>query len=271
MEKPPRFATRRGQSSVGAGVRDREREYHDALYSDFAQQHFSRPAVVAFRRHLVSRILRVTAAGKSSRVLSIGCGIGETELLLAPHVGEILGIDLVPRAIIVACEAARRQQVQNVAFRSAAWESLYDLNGSFDLVLSIFFLHHLTEHELRSIPRCIRHLLRPGGIFYAVEPSSRRLSGAIGNLLIPNQMKKFQTADERPLVRSVIASQFEEFQFRVRTGWYDFWSTPVAGLLPGCRSIYRLARITDDLLVSIPGIRALSSNFELVLTRLDQH
>jgi ubiquinone/menaquinone biosynthesis C-methylase UbiE len=267
MEKPPRFATRRAQSCVRTGARDREREYHDALYSGFAQQLFSRPSVVAFRRHLVCRILRMTAAGKSSRVLSIGCGIGDTELLLAPHVGEVLGIDFVPRAITVACDTARRQQVQNVAFRSAAWESLSDLNGTFDVVLSIFSLHHLADFELRSIPLCVWHLLRPGGVFYAVEPSARRLSGAIGTLLIPKQMKKFQTVDERPLVRSAIAKQFEVFQFRVRTGWYDFLSTPIAGVLPECYSIYRLARITDDLLVSVPGIRAFSSNFELVATR----
>ena len=122
------------------------------------------------------------------------------------------------------------------------------------MVLSIFSLHHLTDFDLRGIPVCVRRLLRPGGVFYALEPSARRLSGAIGALLIPNLMKTFQTPDERPLVRSAIARQFEEQRFRVRLGLYDFCSTSIAGLLPGCRSIYRFARVADNSLVSIPGI-----------------
>jgi ubiquinone/menaquinone biosynthesis C-methylase UbiE len=247
-----------------AGARERELEYHDALYSGFAQQHFSRPAVVDFRRHLVGRILRKTGAGKSSRILSIGCGIGDTELLLAPHVGEILGIDLSPKAIMTACDGARRHRIQNVTFRVAPWESLNDLHPTFDVVLSIFFLHHLPDSELRCIPDGVRRVLRAGGLFYAVEPSANRLSGVVGKLLIPHLMKKYQTPDERPLVPRAVARQFEESQFRVRTGWYDFCSTPLAGILPGWRSTYRLARIADDLLISVPGIRAFSSNFELI-------
>ena len=249
-----------------AGAREREQAYHDELYSGFAQQHFSRPAVVEFRRHLAGHILRKTGTGKSSRILSIGCGIGDTELLLAPHVGEIFGIDLSPKAIMTACDTARRQRIRNVTFRAAEWESLSDLDPTFDLVLSIFFLHHLPDAELSRIPEGVGRLLRPGGVFYAIEPSARRLSGALGKLLIPNLMKKYQTPDERPLVPRAVASQFEESRFRVRTAWYDFGSTPIAGLLPEWRIAYRAARIADDLLISFPGIRAFSSNFELIAT-----
>ena len=64
-------------------VRSRELEYHDRLYSGFAQEHFSRPAVRALRQHLVRHILRAIPTG---RVLSLGCGIGDTELLLARQV-----------------------------------------------------------------------------------------------------------------------------------------------------------------------------------------
>src|SRR5580658_11388692 len=70
----------------------REIEYHEKLYSGFAQTHFAKPAVRALREHMVGRILKLTGAGKTSRVLSLGCGIGDTELLLAPHIGEVVGL-----------------------------------------------------------------------------------------------------------------------------------------------------------------------------------
>ena len=66
-------------------VRRRELDYHEKLYSGFAQEHFARPAVRALRADIVQRILSVTGADQTSRVLSLGCGIGDTELLLAPH------------------------------------------------------------------------------------------------------------------------------------------------------------------------------------------
>src|ERR1700742_574559 len=81
------------------GVLARELAYHEKLYSGFAQSHFARPAVRALRRNMVERILKLTGAGRQSRVLSLGCGIGDTELLLAPHVAELVGVDLAPSAV----------------------------------------------------------------------------------------------------------------------------------------------------------------------------
>ena len=48
---------------------------------------------------MVSRLLRLLPEPRSARVLSLGCGIGDTEILLAPHVKELCGVDLSPTAI----------------------------------------------------------------------------------------------------------------------------------------------------------------------------
>src|SRR5438067_3137089 len=89
-------------------VVERELRYHEKLYSGFAQAHFARPAVRALRAHMVTRILQATGAGPQSRVLSLGCGIGDTELLLAPKVSEVTGLDLSPAAIRQARADAER-------------------------------------------------------------------------------------------------------------------------------------------------------------------
>jgi hypothetical protein len=41
-------------------------------------------------------------------------------------------------------------------------------------------------------------------------------------------------------------------------------STPLAGLFPKWKSGYRGARKIDDVLVKTPGLRAFSSNFEVI-------
>src|SRR4051812_49080945 len=144
-------------------VLQRELEYHEKLYSGFAQSHFARPAVRALRAHMVRRILALTGAGRESRVLSLGCGIGDTELLLAPHVGELVGVDLSPAAIRQAREDAER-----VGIRNARFELGTHVEGQFDVAIAIFFLHHLPDAELAELPFRLREQLPAGGVFYSL-------------------------------------------------------------------------------------------------------
>ena len=238
---------------------DRELAYHEKLYSGFAQQHFAKPAVRAMRAHLVGRILSLTGAGKSSRVLSLGCGIGDTELLLAPHVAEVVGIDLSPTAIRQARADAERLGIRNVRFEQGTTAS-----GRFDVVIAIFFLHHLPDAELAALPGQLRELLVAGGRFYSLDPSRHRLSGRVGSLLFPRLIEKYQSPDERQLDARETAAYFRSAGFTCRTSMYDFVSSPLAGLLPGWRAGYRVARAADEVLLRILGLNKLGSNFELL-------
>jgi SAM-dependent methyltransferase len=212
---------------------------------------------------MVAHILRLTGAGRDARVLSLGCGIGDTELLLAPHVGEVVGIDLSPSAILQARSDASRAGISNVRFLEGA-----DAPAEvFDLIIAIFFLHHLPDALLQTMPRRIHDLLSPGGQFYSLDPSRQRLSGAIGSLLIPKLMKKYQSPDERELDGGEVTALFEPEGFECQGGYYDFVSSPLAGLFPGWRFGYACARRLDDAIVRLPGIRRFGSNFELIARR----
>ena len=246
-------------------VLERELAYYERLYGTFGIRHFSRPAVVAFRRYLVQRIVR--RIGPRARILSLGCGIGDTELLLAPHAGHVTGIDLSPTAIAEARRAAERQGIANIEFQEAAWPMLPSEGRRFDAVLSIFFLHHLTDAQIASFPSRLLPLLEEGGVFYALEPSARRLSGMLGKLLVPNLMKKYQTEDERQLSPQLAAEPFRKAGYQAETSWFDFCSTPMAGLFPSWTAGYRISRTLDHALTACPGVRSLSSNFELMTYR----
>lgn len=244
-------------------VLQRELAYHENLYSGFAQKHFARPAVRALRAHMVRRILRLTGAGKQSRVLSLGCGIGDTELLLAPHVAEVVGVDLSPAAIRQARSDAARLGIRNARFEEGTTAA-----GRYDVAIAIFFLHHLPDEELDRLPARIAQWLTPGGVFYTLDPSARRLSGAVGRRLIPGLMKRYQTPDERELDPDTTGDRFRNAGFAVRVGTYDFGSSPLAGLFPGWSGGYRMARAIDDLLLRGAWFRRLGSNFEIVAKKV---
>jgi SAM-dependent methyltransferase len=244
-------------------VFERELAYHEKLYSGFAQTHFARPAVRALRAHMARRILRITGAGQNSRVLSLGCGIGDTELLLAPHVREIVGVDLSPAAVRQARADAQRMAIGNARFEEGSL-----IAGSYDAVIAIFFLHHLPDGALAELPGKLSSMLAPSGVFYSLDPSRERLSGVLGRKLIPGLMKKYQTTDERELDAEWTAGLFRRAGFAVRTSVYDFGSSPLAGLFPGWRAGYLAARRLDDWLLSAPALRRRGSNFELLAERI---
>jgi SAM-dependent methyltransferase len=247
----------------GKTVLERELAYHEKLYSGFAQVHFARPAVRALREHIVGRILALTGAGPRSRVLSLGCGIGDTELLLARHVADVVGVDVSPSAIRQARADAARLGIANARFEQASAPA-----GRYDIAIAIFFLHHLPDAELAELPRRLISLVEPGGIFYSLDPSRRRLSGAVGRRVIPGLMKRYQTPDERELEPEATAALFRAAGFDTRADMYDFGSSPLAGVFPGWRSGYRAARWLDDRLLRVPVLRRRGSNFEITARRL---
>lgn len=216
------------------------------------------------RRHLVRRILEVTGARESWRVLSLGCGIGDTELLLAKHVGFVAGFDLSPAAIRQARADATKLEIANVEFCEGEIEGIEFGEASFDAAIGIFFLHHVPDSDMPAVIGRIHRWLRPGGVFYGLDPNRYRLSGALGRLLVPRLMRRYQTPGERELKPRETAARFEAAEFRAHSSCYDFVSTPLAGLLPSWGLGYRAARRLDEALIRIPLTRAIGSNFELI-------
>lgn len=247
-----------------AAILESERQYHEKLYSGFAQTHFSRPAVRRFRAHHAARIASKTGLGATTRVLSLGCGIADTELLLAPLAREIVGVDVSAAAIRQARSDARRLGVDNASFYEG---TLDELQEPFDVILGIFFLHHLSDGALARLPGKVFQILRPGGRFYSLDPSSSRMSGKFGRLIVPQLMKRYTTENERVLSALHTLARFSEVGFDAKYDFYDFISTPLAGLFPNWPVAFSAARRLDDLLLQIPTVRPLGSNFEIVAIR----
>jgi len=77
-------------------------------------------------------------------------------------------------------------------------------------------------------------------------------------------MARYQSPGERQLRPRETTALFGARGFEARCEYYDFVSTPLAGLFPSWRDGYRATRVVDELLIRVPGLRAVSSNFEVI-------
>jgi ubiquinone/menaquinone biosynthesis C-methylase UbiE len=95
---------------------------------------------------LEQAIVRLVAPSGDERALDSGTGTGALAFALAPHVREVVGVDVVPELL----EQARKRaaQVPNATFAEGDATKLPFGYGEFDLACSLRTLHHLPRPEL---------------------------------------------------------------------------------------------------------------------------
>ena len=80
-------------------------------------------------------------------VLDVAAGTGLLARALAPRVKEVIAVDITPAMLERGREAAKRQGIANVAFIEGAAERLPFPDGTFDLAVTRFSLHHIAEPQ----------------------------------------------------------------------------------------------------------------------------
>lgn len=97
------------------------------------------------------------------RILDAGCGTGHTALTFAPHVREVIAVDLTEAMLAQGRRLARERGVTNIDFRLGDVEKLTFTAGEFDAVVSRYSAHHW-PHPHTALQEIYR-VLRPGGQF----------------------------------------------------------------------------------------------------------
>jgi ubiquinone/menaquinone biosynthesis C-methylase UbiE len=110
-------------------------------------------------------ILRFVAPSGDERALDSGTGSGALAFALAPHVREVIGVDIVPELLEQARKRAER--FPNVRFVQGDATILPFEYGSFDLTGTLRTLHHIARPEL-AVAELVR-VTRPGGRVLVVD------------------------------------------------------------------------------------------------------
>lgn len=200
---------------------DREREFHDELAAGLDPSRMP-PGPIG-----VLDAAMVDAAGplEGLRVLDLGCGSGDVTVLLALAGARVIGVDLSPGMVDVA-----RRRVERFApgadarFVAAPAEELPLEDGSVDVILGRFILHHL------DIPRAAREcarVLAPGGQALFVENSGRNplLMFARNHLAGRFGIARYGTVDERPLSAEDVQALREHLPgLRLEYPVFDFFT-----------------------------------------------
>jgi ubiquinone/menaquinone biosynthesis C-methylase UbiE len=108
---------------------------------------------------LEAKVVRFVAPGAEERALDSGSGAGALAFALAPHVREVVAVDLVPE--LLEQGRKRGERYPNVSFVEGDATKLPLEEGSFDLAGSLRTLHHIARPELAVAE--LTRVIRPGG------------------------------------------------------------------------------------------------------------
>jgi SAM-dependent methyltransferase len=140
-------------------------------------------------------------------VLDVACGAGHAAELVAPHVRQVVGIDLTPALLASAAARVRGAGLTNVLLQEGSATRLPFLDASFDLVFCRSSLHHFPR-PAEAVAEMAR-VCRPGGrvaLSDMVAPSAgvREAFDALHRLLDPSHAAVLLETELEALLRSQV-------------------------------------------------------------------
>jgi ubiquinone/menaquinone biosynthesis C-methylase UbiE len=114
---------------------------------------------------LEAKVVRFVRPSGDERALDSGSGAGALAFALAPHVREVVAVDLVPE--LLEQGRKRGEQFPNVTFVEGDATALPFEPYSFDLAGSLRTLHHIARPELAVAE--LARVTRPGGRVLVVD------------------------------------------------------------------------------------------------------
>lgn len=117
--------------------------------------------------HDLALMVETTAPTAAMTVLDVGCAAGHTALAFAPHVREVIGIDLSAAMLAEAERLSAARGITNIRWEEESAASLPYPDNAFDIVTCRLVAHHFPSlaPSLKEMAR----VLKPGGQLLIVD------------------------------------------------------------------------------------------------------
>ena len=155
------------------------------------------------------RMVELARLTGAERVLDVATGGGHTALAFAPHVREVVALDLTPAMLEAAAKFAAAQGGANVSFRLGDAEDIPFGHGEFDVVTARYAPHHFPQPQ-RFLAEAAR-VLRPHGrvvMFDNMAPEDDELDAFLNRLEVWRDPSHFRAHRSSEWVRWMAAAGF---------------------------------------------------------------
>ncbi len=140
-------------------------------------------------------------------VLEVACGAAHVAEVAAPHVRQVVGIDLTPELIVLGAQRLADANVKNVLLQEGNAAALPFVDASFDLVMCRASVHHFGD-PATSVAEMAR-VCRPGGRVVVSDmitpsPDVRDAFDAVHRCIDPSHRHAFTEAELAALVDNAV-------------------------------------------------------------------
>jgi 2-polyprenyl-3-methyl-5-hydroxy-6-metoxy-1,4-benzoquinol methylase len=130
--------------------------------------------------HLVTLLHPV----EGKRIMEFGSGFGKVSVWLAKRGAQVTGVDLGPDLVEAARAIAKINQVDCKFLRGDVTKGPLTDPNTFDVVIGLAVLHHLSAEDLKRALQSASSLIKPGGLALFCEPvENSRIFAQVQNLL----------------------------------------------------------------------------------------
>lgn len=158
----------------------------DQQQKDLIRDRFTRTVeafgdyAVSYRAQFADSLAKLVSAGPSDRVVDLACGPGTLALQFARKVRWVCGVDLTPAMLNRARGTAQTEGLQNLAFTLGDAQALPFADGSLDISVTSYSLHHIPDpaRTIREMARVVKRGGRVGIIDILVPEDPARAEAA---------------------------------------------------------------------------------------------
>jgi ubiquinone/menaquinone biosynthesis C-methylase UbiE len=150
----------------------RSLETHERDYFERVAPTWDAYVASAYEAQLQERLTRLLPWQRDMTVLDVGTGTGYLAGMMAPLVGNVIGVDCTPAMLARAGEKMAQAGYQHISLREGMAEHIPLPGASVDVAMCHMLLHHVVSP--RSALEELRRVVRPGGYLLIIDAHSHK-------------------------------------------------------------------------------------------------